>query len=98
MAFGRGSLHNFIQESVPDLEHQPSELHYQLLELPWREVLTTNWDTLLERTQLEIPERSYSIVRTVDELSCTPSPRIIKLHGTVPSHIPFIFTEEDYRT
>ncbi|WP_139791359.1 SIR2 family NAD-dependent protein deacylase, partial [Acinetobacter baumannii] len=98
IAFGRGSLHNFIQESVPDLEHQPSELHYQLLELPWREVLTTNWDTLLERTQLEIPERSYSIVRTVDELSCTPSPRIIKLHGTVPSHIPFIFTEEDYRT
>ncbi|WP_408649571.1 SIR2 family protein [Acinetobacter baumannii] len=28
----------------------------------------------------------------------TPSPRIIKLHGTVPAHIPFIFTEEDYRT
>ncbi len=98
IAFGRGSLHNFINESVPDTDYQPSELHYQLLELPWKEVLTTNWDTLLERTQLEIPERSYSIVRTVDELANTPSPRIIKLHGTVPAHIPFIFTEEDYRT
>ncbi|MDC5413985.1 SIR2 family protein, partial [Acinetobacter baumannii] len=98
IAFGRGSLHNFIQDSVPDLEYQPSELHYQLLELPWKEVLTTNWDTLLERAQFEIPERNYSIVRTVEELASTPSPRIIKLHGTVPSHIPFIFTEEDYRT
>lgn len=98
IAFGRGSLHSFINDSVPDTDYQPSELHYQLLELPWKEVLTTNWDTLLERTQLEIPERSYSIVRTVDELANTPSPRIIKLHGTVPAHIPFIFTEEDYRT
>ncbi|MDM1762776.1 MULTISPECIES: SIR2 family protein [unclassified Acinetobacter] len=98
IAFGRGSLHNFISDSVPDLDYRPSELHHQLLELPWKEVLTTNWDTLLERAQLEIPERSYNIVRTVDELANTPSPRIIKLHGTVPSHIPFIFTEEDYRT
>ncbi|HFE9780822.1 SIR2 family NAD-dependent protein deacylase [Acinetobacter baumannii] len=98
IAFGRGSLHSFINDSVPDTDYQPSELHYQLLELPWKEVLTTNWDTLLERTQFEIPERSYSIIRTVDELANTPSPRIIKLHGTVPAHIPFIFTEEDYRT
>lgn len=98
IAFGRGSLHSFINDSVPDLDYQPSELHHQLLELPWKEVLTTNWDTLLERAQLEIPERSYNIVRTVDELANTPSPRIIKLHGTVPAHIPFIFTEEDYRT
>lgn len=98
IAFGRGSLHSFINDSVPDLDYQPSELHHQLLELPWKEVLTTNWDTLLERAQLEIPERSYNIVRTVDELANTPSPRIIKLHGTVPAHIPLIFTEEDYRT
>ncbi|MEQ1370275.1 SIR2 family protein [Acinetobacter schindleri] len=98
IAFGRGSLHNFINDSIPDLDYQPSELHYQLLELPWKEVLTTNWDTLLERTQLEIPERSYNIVRTVDEIANTPSPRIIKLHGSVPSSIPLIFTEEDYRT
>lgn len=98
IAFGRGSLHNFINNSVPDSDYKPSELHHQLLELPWKEVLTTNWDTLLERTLIEIPERSYNIVRTVDELANTPSPRIIKLHGTVPAHIPFIFTEEDYRT
>jgi len=98
IAFGRGSLHNFINDAIPDLDYQPSDLHYQLLELPWKEVLTTNWDTLLERAQLEIPERSYSIVRTVNEIANTPSPRIIKLHGTLPSSIPLIFTEEDYRT
>lgn len=98
IAFGRGSLHTFIKDAVPDLDYSPSNLHISLLELPWRDVLTTNWDTLLERTRISIPERSYSVVRTVEEISSTSSPRIIKLHGSLPAHTPFIFTEEDYRT
>jgi len=97
-AFGRGSLHTLIQELVPDDDYVPDEIHARLLRLPWKDVFTTNWDTLLERTRYLVADRAYGIVRTQDELPFAQKPRIVKLHGSFPAHIPFIFTEEDYRT
>ena len=95
-AFGRGDLHRFIQKSIRDDDFKPGDLHTRLLRLPWRDVFTTNWDTLLERTF--VTDRAYSVVRNREELSLVDQPRIIKLHGSLPSHFPLIFTEEDYRT
>ncbi len=34
----------------------------------------------------------------MDEIPLANRPRIVKLHGSFPSHFPLIFTEEDYRT
>jgi hypothetical protein len=48
-AFGRYALNNIIRSSIPDKEFHPSELHKKLLRLPWSDVFTTNYDTLLER-------------------------------------------------
>ena len=48
-AFGRPALDNILQDCIPDLEYEPSELHKKLLNLPWTDVFTTNYDTLLER-------------------------------------------------
>ena len=95
---GEEGLDRLIRELVPDERWSPSVLHKQLLELPWQDVLTTNWDTLLERTQLETPDRVYSCVRTVQDIAHQAAPRIIKLHGSLPSHKPFIFTEDEFRT
>jgi hypothetical protein len=97
-AFGRGALHSLIQELVPDDDYLPDDIHVHLLRLPWRDVFTTNWDTLLERTCPLIADRAYGVVRTYDEIPSAPSPHIVKLHGSFPAHLPFIFTEEDYRT
>ena len=98
VAFGRTDLHSFLRKHVRDDQLRPGEMHQRLLELPWRDVFTTNWDTLLERTCRLIPERSYSILRNPDEIPLATSPRIIKLHGSLDGHFPLIFTEEDYRT
>lgn len=87
-----------IRELVPDERWSPGPLHKRLLELPWQDVLTTNWDTLLERTTLETPDRVYSCVRTVQDIAHRAAPRIIKLHGSLPSHKRFIFTEDEFRT
>lgn len=97
-AFGRGALHSLLQELIPDDDYVPDDIHIRLLRLPWRDVFTTNWDTLLERTRPFIADRAYSVVRTQEEIPAAPRPRIIKLHGSFPAHTPFIFTEEDYRT
>jgi len=95
-AFDRRKLELLIRDRNPDSEHLPSPLHSLLLQLPWKDVFTTNYDTLLERT--EVPGRAYQPVTTAVELTTTFSPRIVKLHGSFPSQTPFIITEEDYRT
>lgn len=97
-AFGRRALHSLIQELVPDDDYVPDDMHLRLLRLPWRDIFTTNWDTLLERTRLRVADRAYGVVRIPEEIPSAPRPRIVKLHGSFPAHIPFIFTEEDYRT
>jgi hypothetical protein len=66
--------------------------------LPWSDVFTTNYDTLLERTRLFIHDRKYDLICTTADIPGRMKPRIVKLHGSFPSHRPFIITEEDYRT
>ena len=97
-AFGRANLHRFLQQQVRDDDLRPGDKHTRLLKLPWRDVFTTNWDTLLERARMSAKERGYSVVRNKDEIPLASPPRIVKLHGSFPAHFPLIFTEEDYRT
>lgn len=95
-AFGRGRLESLIREQVPDADYQPGSLHGLLLELPWGDIFTTNYDTLLERT--EVRGRNYQPVVKVEDLTAASAPRIVKLHGSLPSKTSFIISEEDYRT
>ena len=96
-AYGRTVLNEIIRDSLPDADYAPSKLHEKLLSLNWKDVFTTNYDTLLERTQERITDRHYSIIVNKEDLIYSAEPRIIKLHGSFPSTLPFIITEEDYR-
>lgn len=95
--FGKQALHDLIKRVINDSAWMPGELHKSLLELPWSEVLTTNWDTLLERASEDIHQPVYSIVSKQEDLSSARSPRIVKLHGTIDVTKDLIFTQEDYR-
>ena len=94
--FGREKLNSFLQKTIPDKDHEPGYLHKLLLQLPWRDVFTTNYDTLLERT--DVSEKSYGLVETISDVQTARIPRIFKLHGSFHSKTSFIITEEDYRT
>lgn len=96
-AFGRATLDKLIIENVPDKEYEPSKLHSSLLSLPWVDVFTTNYDSLLERACVFVDSRKYDFVFNKNDLINAERPRIIKLHGSFPSERPFIITEEDYR-
>ncbi|MGA7622026.1 MAG: SIR2 family protein [Candidatus Acidiferrales bacterium] len=99
VVLGQSALEDLIYELVRDNEWRPGPLHSRLVDLPWTDILTTNWDTLLERAaELTDREDTYDIIRTIGDIPRTHSPRIVKLHGSMPSNHPFIFTEEDYRT
>jgi len=95
-AFGRPALNQLLRNAIPDLRYEPSPLHSQLLSLPWKDVFTTNYDTLLDRARTSMTFKNYDIVTTKEDLLYANQPRIIKLHGSFPSP-PFVITEEDYR-
>ena len=98
VAFGKNALHDTLRRLVPDNHYTPGSEHRRLLQLPWRDIYTTNWDTLLERSSNHVPERHYSVVTSVEEIPMASRPRIVKLHGSLPAQFPLIVTEEHYRT
>ena len=51
-AFRPSRLSSFVRTHIPDTDHHPGPMHELLLQLPWRDVFTTNYDTLLERTEV----------------------------------------------
>ena len=95
--FGRPALDQMLRDFIPDLQHEPSPLHEALLDLPWSDVFTTNYDTLLERARRSVISQRYDVVLKPDDLGHSNRPRIVKLHGSFPSDRPFIITDEDYR-
>ncbi|NWA26434.1 SIR2 family protein [Pseudomonas gingeri] len=95
--FGQQTLNDLIRAEIDDLAWSPGELHNRLLELPWSDVLTTNWDTLLERASERVHVPIYSTVTKQTDLAAVAPPRITKLHGTVNVTEELIFTQEDYR-
>jgi len=94
---GRPALDQLLRSNIPDKASEPSQLHIKLLNLPWTDVFTTNYDTLLERTCSSVTSQKYDVVVNKEDLVYSEKPRIIKLHGSFPSERPFIITEEDYR-
>lgn len=96
-ALDRNAIDNLIRTRIDDPSRTPGDLHRNLVNLPWRDILTTNYDTLLERAVADNPDKRYAVVRTVAEISRSSAPRIVKLHGTLPSHTPFVITEDDFR-
>ena len=81
--FGRTTLDSIISEAIADKYRTPSEIYSEILSLPWLNVYTTNYDTLLERAADSLEQsgrRSYSKVLNDKALSVQSSPYIAKLH------------------
>lgn len=98
--FGRPALYSIISEAIADKDREPSDIYAEMLSLPWQNVYTTNYDTLLERAADSLEQsggRSYSRVLNDEALSEQTPPFIAKLHGNIADSESIIITEEDYR-
>lgn len=97
-SFGRNELEMIIRDCIPDQKYNPSNVHLKLLKLAWVDVFTTNYDTLLERANNQIPLINYEKINSYEKILKSKSPRIIKLHGCINSKSKLIITEEDYNS
>jgi phosphoserine phosphatase len=90
---GRGELEEAVRRALSEQEFQPSQTHYAIAQLPWNMVVTTNYDSLLERS---LPEASpIANESDFDWLTREVSrrPRLVKLHGTMSSMHTLIGTD-----
>lgn len=97
-SFSTNELNTIIKKNIPDSKFEPSRLHELLLKLPWSDVFTTNYDTLLEEAAKNIDNKKFDPIYKTTDIPGKTKPRIIKLHGSFPSYTPFIITKEHYRT
>ncbi|MCA9090814.1 MAG: SIR2 family protein [Planctomycetaceae bacterium] len=96
-AFGRPALIELVRETIGDDAFAPGKLHRKLLELPWADVFTTNYDCLLEKASQSVWRQRYEVIRGMTDIPVARRPRIVKLHGTLPELENMVLTEDDFR-
>lgn len=67
---------NKIDKATDDLT-----LHYRLLDNNWCDIITTNWDDLLERANQK--NEKFTPILSAKDLRCRNNNRIVKLHGSI---------------
>ena len=78
----RESLDLYIEKQLEKIDTKKTQLetHKALLSLNWCDVITTNWDTLLEEARTG---NEYSIVKEAKELKVSNKKRIVKINGSL---------------
>jgi|SRR5882672_724726 len=94
-------LRNFIREQLQKGNNSPTVVHNTLAALPFRYVLTTNFDKLMERA-FEDARKTPQVAlyqlhgdRVELPMATAKDPLVYKLHGTVDKLDTMIVTEDD---
>jgi hypothetical protein len=95
--FGRNSLNQLLDEALEDAEFEPGNIHRLISQFNW-EVITTNFDTLIERGY-ELTNKRPNLIYVDSDLSFINKPRIFKINGCIKhARSQIIITGEDFRT
>jgi hypothetical protein len=87
-------LNRYLREVFADPAIQPLRAHEYLAYLECN-VITTNYDTLIERAFSEAGKRCGTIVQE-DDLTRMQDVNVVKIHGCVTHLDTVVITEEDY--
>ena len=83
-----------LKDFFPD-NIRPSSIHKQIFELNPQVIITTNWDTILEKA-IEDNAYIYDVIRCDEDLvKSTLQKKLIKIHGDFKNH-NIVFKENDY--
>ncbi len=94
LAFGEHTYYKKLKKYFPD-NITPSIIHKQIFEINPHVVITTNWDSILEKA---IEENAYIydlVCSDTDLVKSTLQNKLIKMHGDFKHH-NLVFKEDDY--
>jgi hypothetical protein len=95
--FGRAALIETVRNLVRDHEHKPGPIHQLIAQLSFREIITTNYDTLIERSFEEQYLSPQVVVEDRDLVRRRQPPRIIKMNGCLNRNPPdMVITGDDF--
>ncbi len=97
-AYGRGKLIEVVQRELHVTDARPGRIHTAFCNLPFKVVVTTNVEQLLEQGY---KARYASVLSIIEEeqlrlLNPYPSPKLVKLHGDLYHPSSLVLTESDY--
>ena len=95
--FGRAALVEAVRDAIEDANHVPGRVHQAVARLNFEEIITTNFDTLIERSFRDQFIEPQMIVRSQDLVQRRRPPRILKMNGCIrlnPSEI--VITGNDF--
>jgi len=84
-------------EKIFNRVHIDPELHLELMSIPFQYMITTNWDSLLEKYYEKFNKREIKTIWKDSQLSSLSSQKaIIKLHGSIVDPDSVVFGEDEY--
>lgn len=97
-AYGRGKLIEVVQRELHVTDAHPGRIHTAFCNLPFKVVVTTNVEQLLEQGYRA---RYGSVFPIMEEeqlrlINPYPSPKLVKLHGDLHHPSSLVLTESDY--
>lgn len=97
LEMGTQSLIAYVTSRIEDAGHVPLTAHQLIAQLPFKRIITTNWDTLLEEAWREAKKPVVKVVRD-PEIAYADEGKIllIKLHGSVEQKDTLVITGDDY--
>jgi len=102
----RQELVNFLQEKIGN--KKPSPLLFALADMPFKQIITTNYDTLFEEAMkckkiaktplvgIYTPERSVVTTDFKEEEITEATPFLYKMHGDLNISDSIVISDEDY--
>lgn len=96
--FGLQRRNRAIKNAIPDADYKPGVLHQEILNtryFPWQAIITTNIDTLIEKTLLELDVAHTPVVQASDFTNISGIP-VFKMHGSIEQEDSYVFSENEY--
>lgn len=97
LVMGTQSLIAYVTERVDDPRYSLLRAHRLIAALPFKRIITTNWDNLLEEALRQARKPFVKVVRD-SEVPFTDDEKVllIKLHGSAEQKDTIVITGDDY--
>ncbi len=101
-AFVKANGKGFLLQQLTDIfDHKPPlDYHVDLVRLPWKGILTTNYDELLEDALKRVEGKKYLKVTLDHNLDLTAGPTVplYKVHGDIADFKTVVLDSKSYDT
>ena len=97
-SFGRQKLVEQVGLRIRAHDAKPGDVHLAFAGIQFKDLVTTNFDALLETAYESLDKRPFPIVdeSLLSAENYYPGPRIVKLHGDLAHPNRMVLTEADY--